>query len=213
MPPDILDYPTSTDMVVREGSNVTLKCAATGTPTPNITWRREGGELIALGNGQEGMCVFLVYFTIPLQSLSQYHIDLRSLRISLMTSYNVYVYIIYLYTYIGTCTQIALHASPHTLVLRAHDLLILNLTYLRNLCITPCGYTFRRCWLLNTIWYGFHCINEIPIVKLVEESTEIIPANNICMICTDSRWNVVQLWNFTLIELYSVSRKLRQWSV
>lgn len=54
VPPDILDYPTSTDMVVREGSNVTLKCAANGFPAPNITWRRESGELIPLGNGQEG---------------------------------------------------------------------------------------------------------------------------------------------------------------
>ncbi|KAI5749660.1 hypothetical protein M8J76_009063 [Diaphorina citri] len=53
VPPDILDYPTSTDMVIREGSNVTLKCAASGSPKPNITWRREGGELIAQGNGQE----------------------------------------------------------------------------------------------------------------------------------------------------------------
>uniref|UniRef100_A0ABD2WIX5 Ig-like domain-containing protein n=1 Tax=Trichogramma kaykai TaxID=54128 RepID=A0ABD2WIX5_9HYME len=52
VPPDILDYPTSTDMVVREGSNVTLKCAATGSPTPNITWRREGSELITLANDQ-----------------------------------------------------------------------------------------------------------------------------------------------------------------
>jgi len=54
VPPDILDYPTSTDMVVREGTNVTLRCAATGTPQPSITWRREGGETIPLGNGQEG---------------------------------------------------------------------------------------------------------------------------------------------------------------
>lgn len=54
VPPDILDYPTSTDMVIREGSNVTLKCAATGSPTPTITWRREGGELIPLPNGAEG---------------------------------------------------------------------------------------------------------------------------------------------------------------
>ncbi|KAJ4433254.1 hypothetical protein ANN_15513 [Periplaneta americana] len=53
VPPDILDYPTSTDMVVREGTNVTLRCAATGSPQPNITWRREGGEPIPLGNGQE----------------------------------------------------------------------------------------------------------------------------------------------------------------
>ncbi|XP_021923928.1 neurotrimin-like isoform X2 [Zootermopsis nevadensis] len=53
VPPDILDYPTSTDMVVREGTNVTLRCAATGSPQPSITWRREGGETIPLGNGQE----------------------------------------------------------------------------------------------------------------------------------------------------------------
>ncbi|KAJ3628424.1 hypothetical protein MTP99_015728 [Tenebrio molitor] len=53
VPPDILDYPTSTDMVVREGSNVSLRCAATGSPEPTIAWRREGGEAIPLGNGQE----------------------------------------------------------------------------------------------------------------------------------------------------------------
>ncbi|CAH1709935.1 unnamed protein product [Chironomus riparius] len=53
VPPDILDYPTSTDMVVREGSNVTLKCAARGSPQPNITWRREGGESIAISGQRE----------------------------------------------------------------------------------------------------------------------------------------------------------------
>lgn len=54
VPPDILDYPTSTDMVVREGSNVSLRCAASGSPEPTIAWRREAGESIPLGNGQEG---------------------------------------------------------------------------------------------------------------------------------------------------------------
>lgn len=54
MPPDILDYPTSADMVVREGSNVTLRCAATGSPTPTIVWRREGGELIPLMSQNDG---------------------------------------------------------------------------------------------------------------------------------------------------------------
>lgn len=54
VPPDILDYPTSTDMVVREGSNVSLICSATGSPTPNITWRRENGERIMLLGGSEG---------------------------------------------------------------------------------------------------------------------------------------------------------------
>uniref|UniRef100_A0A1A9USN5 Ig-like domain-containing protein n=1 Tax=Glossina austeni TaxID=7395 RepID=A0A1A9USN5_GLOAU len=54
VPPDILDYPTSTDMVVREGSNVTLKCAATGSPEPTIIWRRENGVSIELANTTEG---------------------------------------------------------------------------------------------------------------------------------------------------------------
>lgn len=49
-----MDYPTSADMVVREGSNVSLKCAASGSPKPTITWRREDGEAIPLGNGREG---------------------------------------------------------------------------------------------------------------------------------------------------------------
>ncbi|XP_033226342.1 limbic system-associated membrane protein-like isoform X2 [Belonocnema kinseyi] len=57
VPPDIIDYQTSTDMVVREGSNVTLRCAATGSPTPNITWRREDGQTIVLGNGREALSV------------------------------------------------------------------------------------------------------------------------------------------------------------
>ncbi|XP_051175003.1 limbic system-associated membrane protein-like isoform X2 [Leptopilina boulardi] len=57
VPPDIVDFQTSTDMVVREGSNVTLKCAATGSPTPNITWRREDGQTILLGNGRKAQYV------------------------------------------------------------------------------------------------------------------------------------------------------------
>ncbi|XP_076395702.1 neurotrimin isoform X2 [Megachile rotundata] len=53
VPPDILDYPTSTDMVVREGSNVTLRCAATGTPEPTVMWRREAGGTNSLSNWHE----------------------------------------------------------------------------------------------------------------------------------------------------------------
>ncbi|XP_052897541.1 opioid-binding protein/cell adhesion molecule homolog [Anopheles moucheti] len=46
VPPDILDYPTSQDMVVLEGSNVTLTCAATGVPEPAVTWKREGEKSV-----------------------------------------------------------------------------------------------------------------------------------------------------------------------
>lgn len=62
VPPDILDS-SSTDMVVREGSNVTLKCAARGSPTPVITWRREGNEPITLPNGEEGNGVLINLIT------------------------------------------------------------------------------------------------------------------------------------------------------
>lgn len=54
VPPDILDYPTSTDMVVREGTNETLVCAARGSPTPIITWRRENNSPFTVGAGPEG---------------------------------------------------------------------------------------------------------------------------------------------------------------
>ncbi|XP_049318511.1 opioid-binding protein/cell adhesion molecule homolog isoform X2 [Bactrocera dorsalis] len=64
VPPDILDYPTSTDMVIREGANITLKCAAAGSPTPTITWRREGGEPIPLHNNTEVIAYNGSYLTI-----------------------------------------------------------------------------------------------------------------------------------------------------
>ncbi|XP_028030175.1 lachesin-like [Bombyx mandarina] len=44
VPPTIIDNMTSTDMVVREGSNVTMVCRATGYPEPYVMWRREDGQ-------------------------------------------------------------------------------------------------------------------------------------------------------------------------
>ncbi|EDW77517.2 uncharacterized protein Dwil_GK24515 [Drosophila willistoni] len=41
VPPDIVDYQTSQDVVRASGQNVTLTCSATGVPVPTITWRRE----------------------------------------------------------------------------------------------------------------------------------------------------------------------------
>ncbi|XP_076299650.1 neurotrimin isoform X3 [Lasioglossum baleicum] len=41
VPPAIITKETSTDMVVREGTNVTLTCKASGYPEPYIMWRRE----------------------------------------------------------------------------------------------------------------------------------------------------------------------------
>ncbi|XP_026298862.1 neurotrimin isoform X5 [Apis mellifera] len=46
VPPSIITKETSTDMVVREGSNVTLTCKASGYPEPYVMWRREDGKNI-----------------------------------------------------------------------------------------------------------------------------------------------------------------------
>ncbi|KAJ1522291.1 hypothetical protein ONE63_002590 [Megalurothrips usitatus] len=55
VPPDILDFPTSTDMVVREGSNVTLRCVANGSPQPTISWRREQPHSRTLPSTREAL--------------------------------------------------------------------------------------------------------------------------------------------------------------
>lgn len=43
-------------MVVREGSNVTLKCSAKGYPEPYLMWRREDGKEMFIG-GENGKSV------------------------------------------------------------------------------------------------------------------------------------------------------------
>ncbi|CAH0725314.1 unnamed protein product, partial [Brenthis ino] len=51
VPPDILDRGTSADQTVREGSSISLTCAATGSPHPQITWRREHSKPITISDG------------------------------------------------------------------------------------------------------------------------------------------------------------------
>lgn len=54
VPPDIVVEESSSDVVVREGSNVTLICKANGYPRPTISWRREDNEPIPLGSWKNG---------------------------------------------------------------------------------------------------------------------------------------------------------------
>ncbi|UYV78495.1 LSAMP [Cordylochernes scorpioides] len=61
VPPDIIDSESSTDVLVREGSNVTLSCRAKGVPSPVITWKREDGQPIAFGNWQNNKGHDMVY--------------------------------------------------------------------------------------------------------------------------------------------------------
>ncbi|EEC19888.1 lachesin, putative [Ixodes scapularis] len=54
VPPRIDDENTSSDVEVRENSDVSLRCRATGTPEPDIKWRREDDALILL-SGKKGV--------------------------------------------------------------------------------------------------------------------------------------------------------------
>ncbi|XP_076356576.1 neurotrimin-like isoform X2 [Tachypleus tridentatus] len=50
VPPKIDETLTSKDTEVREGEHASLKCIASGSPEPEITWRREDEQAISLGN-------------------------------------------------------------------------------------------------------------------------------------------------------------------
>lgn len=46
VPPNIDDSLSSSDVIVREGSNVTLRCRATGSPEPTVKWKRDDNAKI-----------------------------------------------------------------------------------------------------------------------------------------------------------------------
>ncbi|XP_017880574.1 lachesin-like isoform X2 [Ceratina calcarata] len=48
IPPDIVDLDGSADLTAEENSDLRLRCRATGTPQPVITWKREDGRNITL---------------------------------------------------------------------------------------------------------------------------------------------------------------------
>lgn len=51
IPPDIMDLDDIADqLTTRENGDLQLRCRATGTPTPGVTWRREDGRNITLRN-------------------------------------------------------------------------------------------------------------------------------------------------------------------
>ncbi|XP_075154154.1 dpr-interacting protein iota [Haematobia irritans] len=52
VPPDIIDFQTSNDMIVEIGQNISLTCTANGLPAPTITWRREKDLPLYVENGR-----------------------------------------------------------------------------------------------------------------------------------------------------------------
>lgn len=54
VPPNIDDALTSSDVIVREGDNVTLRCKAKGSPEPSIKWKRDDNHKIVINKTLEG---------------------------------------------------------------------------------------------------------------------------------------------------------------
>ena len=54
VPPRIVDSLSSSDMVQTEGSNVTLECVASGSPEPEVVWRREDAREITIDENTTG---------------------------------------------------------------------------------------------------------------------------------------------------------------
>lgn len=54
VPPNIDDSLSSSDVIVREGSNVSLRCRATGSPTPTVKWKRDSMEKISINKSLVG---------------------------------------------------------------------------------------------------------------------------------------------------------------
>ncbi|XP_055935206.1 lachesin-like isoform X2 [Argiope bruennichi] len=49
VPPQFNQTDRSTEVLAREGTNVTLSCAVTGHPQPTVTWQREDGQAFTAG--------------------------------------------------------------------------------------------------------------------------------------------------------------------
>lgn len=54
MPPNIDDSLSSSDVIVREGANISLRCRATGSPSPTIKWKRDDGSKISINKSLSG---------------------------------------------------------------------------------------------------------------------------------------------------------------
>lgn len=124
VPPNIDDSLSSSDVIVREGSNVTLRCRANGSPTPTVKWKRDSMEKISINKSlvgkywtsflplgilfrfflllelQHNDCRFDNCLGLPLHSLLLFEVELNR------TIINLFVY----FFFAGALSSQAIHA-------------------------------------------------------------------------------------------------------
>lgn len=64
VPPNIDDSLSSSDVIVRENSNITLKCRAHGSPSPTIKWKRDDNSRININKSMSGMLISFISMSI-----------------------------------------------------------------------------------------------------------------------------------------------------
>lgn len=65
VPPSISDSLSSSDVIVREGANVSLTCHVDGYPKPDIKWKRDAGLQININKTLSGTCFIKVGRLLP----------------------------------------------------------------------------------------------------------------------------------------------------
>lgn len=55
VPARFVEHLTSSDVETPEDSSVSLRCVASGSPMPEIKWRREDGQSINMQDGEKGL--------------------------------------------------------------------------------------------------------------------------------------------------------------
>ncbi|XP_043194304.1 neurotrimin-like [Amphibalanus amphitrite] len=73
VPPKINDLGSSTDMIVREMQDISLRCRASGFPPPRVQWRREDGAAIQRGNGRDSAAMLVEGEQLNITRVSRLH--------------------------------------------------------------------------------------------------------------------------------------------
>lgn len=74
VPARFVERLTSSDVEAPEDSTVSLRCVASGSPMPEIKWRREDGQSINMQGGEKG----LHFLTLPSRLLISPHFSSQS---------------------------------------------------------------------------------------------------------------------------------------